>query len=314
MEAKLTVVRGRASKDAVAINLPIVIGRSREASFTIAHPIVSRRHCELFEQDGLIMVRDLGSLNGTLFEDKRIAEAPLPPDSEFSIGPLTFRVEYEYEGNLDALPPVQLAPEPDDESPPAAAEAAAPVEKAIAEEVVFEPDLPEVADEAEEPPAKPVADKAKAAHGDAAIASEDDTDFVVTHEASSLHDTADIDLADDVPAAVAAEPQVSEPQAEAAADAEMGEAEPPQPTAAKKKEKRGWWPFGKGKADKAAKRVEKKPSGAAAAKASAPKPPEDKDSNADDVALEALEEDASTPAASKEAAGEDLDNFFDNLK
>ena len=109
MDAKLIVVGGKTSKGSVALKLPTVIGRGREAGMTVAHPMISRRHCELFETDGLLMVRDLGSLNGTVIDGRRIKESPLPPEGEFAIGPLTFRAQYEYEGDLNALPDAVLA-------------------------------------------------------------------------------------------------------------------------------------------------------------------------------------------------------------
>ena len=109
MDAKLLVVGGKASKGSISLKLPTVIGRSREATLTIAHPMISRRHCEVYEADGLLMVRDLGSLNGTVIGGQRIKEAPLPPDGEFSIGPLTFRAQYQYAGELDGLPAPVLA-------------------------------------------------------------------------------------------------------------------------------------------------------------------------------------------------------------
>jgi pSer/pThr/pTyr-binding forkhead associated (FHA) protein len=104
MEAKLIVVDGKASKDSVTLKLPTIIGRSRKAKLSIAHPMVSRRHCELFEADGLLMVRDLGSLNGTVVGGRRIKEAPLPPETKFTVGPLTFLTQYEYAGDLSQLP------------------------------------------------------------------------------------------------------------------------------------------------------------------------------------------------------------------
>ena len=98
MEAKLIVVGGKASKTTIALKLPTMIGRSREAGLTIPHPMISRQHCEVFEADGLLMVRDLGSLNGTMVGGRRIKESPLPPDAEFTVGPLTFRAEYAVRG------------------------------------------------------------------------------------------------------------------------------------------------------------------------------------------------------------------------
>ncbi len=125
MEAKLIVIGGKASKDAITLRLPAVIGRSREADLTVAHPMVSRRHCEVFEVDGLLMIRDLGSLNGIVIQGQRVTEAPLCPDDEFTVGPLTFRAEYEYDGDLDAVPSLQVhekgVSQPDAEAPDLAA-------------------------------------------------------------------------------------------------------------------------------------------------------------------------------------------------
>ncbi|MCD4726779.1 MAG: FHA domain-containing protein, partial [Pirellulales bacterium] len=109
MDAKLIIIGGKTSKESVALKLPTVIGRGRKVGLTVAHPMISRRHCELFEADGLLMVRDLGSLNGTVIDGRRIKESPLPPEGEFAVGPLTFRAQYEYEGDLNALPDAVLA-------------------------------------------------------------------------------------------------------------------------------------------------------------------------------------------------------------
>ena len=79
MEAKLTVVAGKTNEKSIALTPPTKIGRSRDADLTIPHPMISRQHCELFEADGLLMVRDVGSLNGTMMGGRRIKESPLPP-------------------------------------------------------------------------------------------------------------------------------------------------------------------------------------------------------------------------------------------
>jgi pSer/pThr/pTyr-binding forkhead associated (FHA) protein len=120
MEAKLTVVGGKASKKTIALNPPTKIGRGRSADLTVPHPMISRQHCEVIEVNGLLMIRDLGSLNGTLIGGRRIKEAALPPEAEFTIGPLTFRAEYQYEGDLNKLPEPIWAEE-EDTSPSAAA-------------------------------------------------------------------------------------------------------------------------------------------------------------------------------------------------
>lgn len=104
MDAKLVVIGGKANKRQVSVKLPTIIGRSRQADLTVAHPMISRKHCELCEVDGLLMIRDLGSLNGLYVGGRQVSEAALHPNSEFSVGPLTFRVEYEYVGQVAPAP------------------------------------------------------------------------------------------------------------------------------------------------------------------------------------------------------------------
>ena len=111
MNAKLLVVIGKTTKRKVALQLPAVLGRSREADITVAHPLISRRHCEISENNGLLMLRDLASLNGTMIGGRRIELAPLLPDAEFTIGPLTFRVLYEYDGDLESVPDTRFVDE-----------------------------------------------------------------------------------------------------------------------------------------------------------------------------------------------------------
>jgi predicted component of type VI protein secretion system len=60
----------------------------------LPHPLVSRQHCELFETNGRLMVRDLGSLNGTFVNNERISEAALPPGELLTVGAVTFRAVY----------------------------------------------------------------------------------------------------------------------------------------------------------------------------------------------------------------------------
>ena len=106
MEAKLVIVGGKANKGQISLKLPTIIGRSREADLTVAHPMISRQHCELFEVNGLLRIRDLGSLNGTFVGQEKISgEVDLYPQAEFTVGPLTFRAEYEYSGPIAGPPP-----------------------------------------------------------------------------------------------------------------------------------------------------------------------------------------------------------------
>jgi predicted component of type VI protein secretion system len=103
MEAKLIVVGGDTKTTEVDLRLPTIVGRGREAKLTLPHPLVSRQHCEIFEQNGQLMVRDLGSLNGTFIGKTRITESILFPGQLLTIGTVTFRAVYGEENGSEAM-------------------------------------------------------------------------------------------------------------------------------------------------------------------------------------------------------------------
>lgn len=80
------------------LHLPAVVGRSREADICIAHPSISRRHCQFFQHaDGSLAVKDMASMNGTYVGDQRIKEVVLMPGDTVQIGGVTLRVDWTYD-------------------------------------------------------------------------------------------------------------------------------------------------------------------------------------------------------------------------
>jgi pSer/pThr/pTyr-binding forkhead associated (FHA) protein len=105
LHVRLVVVGGDVKASEITLRLPCTIGRGRGNTIMLPHPLVSRQHCEIFERDGALFVRDLGSLNGTFVNNVRITDpAPLPANELLTIGTVTFRAVYEG-AESDAVPP-----------------------------------------------------------------------------------------------------------------------------------------------------------------------------------------------------------------
>ena len=95
LNVKLVVVGGAPEGDEFRLKLPCVLGRSKGASVPLPHPLVSRQHCQLDEKDGNLVVRDLGSTNGTFVGSERIDdECTLRDGDLLTIGTVTFRAVY----------------------------------------------------------------------------------------------------------------------------------------------------------------------------------------------------------------------------
>ncbi len=84
------------------LQLPTVVGRGRDVDVWIGHPSISRRHCQFaLDAEGALVVRDLGSMNGTYIGDNRIREAVLMPGNLVRLGGITLRVDWSI-GDSDA--------------------------------------------------------------------------------------------------------------------------------------------------------------------------------------------------------------------
>jgi predicted component of type VI protein secretion system len=103
LNAKLIVVGGEAKTKEVTLKFPCIMGRGKGSTLLLQHPLVSRQHCEIFEANGRLMVRDMGSLNGTYINKEKITEAVLPTGHLLTVGSVTFRAEYN-EQQADSTP------------------------------------------------------------------------------------------------------------------------------------------------------------------------------------------------------------------
>jgi hypothetical protein len=77
---------GRAGESFEAIGDHALIGRSPECDVFLDDVTVSRRHAELTREGNVFTIRDLGSLNGTFVNRRRIESSVLEDDDEVQIG------------------------------------------------------------------------------------------------------------------------------------------------------------------------------------------------------------------------------------
>jgi transcriptional regulator with PAS, ATPase and Fis domain len=77
--------KGRAVEATLAV-APLVLGASLDCDLVVHDPRVSRRHCELSLTERGVVLRDLGSKNGTFIGEVQIIEALLAPSAKAAIG------------------------------------------------------------------------------------------------------------------------------------------------------------------------------------------------------------------------------------
>jgi pSer/pThr/pTyr-binding forkhead associated (FHA) protein len=70
----------------------VLVGRREECDLNLDHKSVSKLHCVIVKTDGLLLVRDLGSTNGTRVNGQRVRRAALLPNDQLHIASVKFRV------------------------------------------------------------------------------------------------------------------------------------------------------------------------------------------------------------------------------
>ncbi len=69
-----------------------VVGRHADCDVVIEHHSLSKRHCVLVKTDGLLVIRDLATTNGTKVKGQRVRWAALLPEDRVSLGAYKLRV------------------------------------------------------------------------------------------------------------------------------------------------------------------------------------------------------------------------------
>ena len=93
MEASLVMFKADGERREFPLNKSeVVVGRKSTCDLRIPLSSVSRQHFKLFVEDDKVLLRDLGSSNGTYYNDERVLEAELSPGDQIRVGPVTFIV------------------------------------------------------------------------------------------------------------------------------------------------------------------------------------------------------------------------------
>jgi pSer/pThr/pTyr-binding forkhead associated (FHA) protein len=92
MRARLVSLDGSPPVDLVK-DLTLV-GRDEDCDVRLDHKSVSKLHCVLVKTDGLLLIRDMGSTNGTRVNGQRVRRAALLPNDTLAVANLRFRVMF----------------------------------------------------------------------------------------------------------------------------------------------------------------------------------------------------------------------------
>jgi len=107
------------------------VGRIEENTFQIADGSVSSRHAEIILKGEEILIKDIGSTNGTFINNEKITEQILKPGQTLRFGQVELKI--------DDGKPVTAAPAPAPASTPAPAPAAAPAKKSSVDGTMIMP-------------------------------------------------------------------------------------------------------------------------------------------------------------------------------
>jgi pSer/pThr/pTyr-binding forkhead associated (FHA) protein len=103
MQVHLVPVAGGES---LSLNKTItVVGRKEGCDLRLNHKSISKQHCVLVKVDGLLLLRDLGSTNGTRLNGKRIRRAAITNNDQLGVAGLNFKVQF---GETPAPQPLKM--------------------------------------------------------------------------------------------------------------------------------------------------------------------------------------------------------------
>ncbi len=103
-----------------------VVGRKEDCDLRLDHKSISKFHCVIVRMENTLLLRDLGSTNGTMVNGKRIRRATLKNNDRLDIANLPFKVQIsigkaieknpQFEGTIQISNQDNDADEKDDDS------------------------------------------------------------------------------------------------------------------------------------------------------------------------------------------------------
>ena len=92
-KTRIVVVDGPSAGAVLEVaGTPVSVGSSPENLLVLAHPTVSRRHCEIIPTPVGVRVRDAGSTNGVLFNGVRVVDATFPAAFQLRVGQISLSI------------------------------------------------------------------------------------------------------------------------------------------------------------------------------------------------------------------------------
>jgi pSer/pThr/pTyr-binding forkhead associated (FHA) protein len=97
MDAQLVIEKGSSRTRTIQLKADnVIVGRQDGCGVRIPSAKVSRQHCRLTFQDGILHVEDLESANGTFLNGARVSGREIVrPGDRLEVGPVTFLVKYQ---------------------------------------------------------------------------------------------------------------------------------------------------------------------------------------------------------------------------
>jgi pSer/pThr/pTyr-binding forkhead associated (FHA) protein len=106
MDISLVLLKKDSKKVFPVRNKATILGRRPDCDLCIPLQVVSRRHCQLSQEEDTLKLRDLSSSNGTFLNGQKLGdEAKLEAGDQFQVGPLIFAVQVDGKPDVSSLLP-----------------------------------------------------------------------------------------------------------------------------------------------------------------------------------------------------------------